>query len=429
MKFVKLLRAVLPMLCLALAVLPMAADTTVGDFTYKLNSTDKIARITGRAKEAEKAYNLTIPSTITYKNVTYKVTIVNAKAFYGDYYIRKLTLGDNVQTIGESAFESTTITTIVSFGKKLQTIGNRAFYSSSVTSMAAIPATVTSIGDLSFGNCTGLTAVNFTVPAKITAIGYQAFWNCTGLKTIALPGSLQSIGEECFKLCEGLTSVSFLSGTGKAFVGIRCFDNLQNITSVTFGEPSVGTFGMAAFINCGISSLTLPSSCTSVGEDAFSSNRLSVLKLNEGLKTIDPYAFESQYVNGGLKELVIPSTVTSIGTYAFKAVGDKMTSITCKATVPPTATAGAFSSYNQMYTPLYVPDASVNAYKTAEVWKDFRYIYGINSAIDDVAADMPESDLPVKWYDLQGQQVNPDDVPSGVYIRRQGGNVTKVTIP
>lgn len=417
------------MLCVTLALNAVAADTTVGDFTYKLNKTDKIARLTGRAKDPTKAYNLTIPTTIKYNDVTYKVISVQPNAFSGDVYIRKLTIGDNVETIGKGAFSNTGVTSVASWGKKLQTIGDEAFAHSNIASAANIPATVLTIGDLAFGDCTELTALNFTVPAKITSIGKQAFWNCKKLTAIALPGSLQTIGDECFKICEGLTSVAFLSGTGKTYVGQKCFDNLKNISKVTFGEPSVGQFGASCFINCGIESLALPSSCTQVGEAAFASNRLTELRLNEGLKIIDPYAFESQYSANGISELVIPSTVQKIGDKAFVGVGSKMTSITSRATTPPDAVYGAFSDYNQQHTPLYVPEAALSTYKFCIEWSDFRYIYGIGAGIDDVAADSTEAGAtPVRWYDLQGHEIDPDNAAPGIYIRRQGTEATKVAI-
>lgn len=50
------------------------------------------------------AKKITIPSTVTYENVTYKVTNVAAKAFKGNKKITNVTIGKNVKTIGASAF-------------------------------------------------------------------------------------------------------------------------------------------------------------------------------------------------------------------------------------------------------------------------------------------------------------------------------------
>lgn len=48
--------------------------------------------------------NITIPSTVTYNKVTYKVTEVAAKALKGNKKITKITIGKNVRTIGKEAF-------------------------------------------------------------------------------------------------------------------------------------------------------------------------------------------------------------------------------------------------------------------------------------------------------------------------------------
>lgn len=418
------------MVAAACLVFPLGAmaDITVDGLTYKINKTTGIARCMGRAEAATKAYNLVIPSTIPYNHDNYKVTIINASAFEDDYYIRKVTLSDYTETIGASAFANSTVTQVVSFGNNLQAIGASAFAGSNVATVATLPATVTTIGAYAFEN-TPLTGITFASGSKLTTIGTEAFWGCTKLTSISFPGSLQSIGANCFNNCSALTTVVFGSGSGKTAIGDKCFNNLKQLTSVTFGSPGVGSIGMDAFINCGLTTVTLPSSCTSVGTSAFSSNRLTSLTLNEGLVSIAAYAFSNQInVGTGLTELVIPSTVTSIGTQAFEEIGYRLATITSLRTTPPAAADEAFMGYNQLYSRLYVPAASVSAYQTATEWRDFRYIYAIGSAIEDVTADDPNSTKPVKLYDLQGHEIDPDAAAPGVYIRRQGTDVTKVHI-
>ena len=83
-------------------------------------------------------------------------------------------------------------------------------------------------------------------------------------------------------------------------------------------------------------------------------------------------------------EVVIPSTVTyegeeysvtSIGDYAFSGC-DALTSITSKNTTPLTI-GGSYTFYDvDKSIPVYVPKSSVDAYKSAEYWKDFTNIVG-----------------------------------------------------
>ena len=66
-----------------------------------------------------------------------------------------------------------------------------------------------------------------------------------------------------------------------------------------------------------------------------------------------------------LKAITIPSAVTSIGAYALRSCTSLKT-ITSLPTTPPTVLADAFSRT----TPdvVYVPSASVAAYKSASGW-------------------------------------------------------------
>jgi len=74
---------------------------------------------------------------------------------------------------------------------------------------------------------------------------------------------------------------------------------------------------------------------------------------------------------------VIPESVTSIGEWAF---GEWLSVpyVEMKSETPPTLVDNsAFDSQNN--APIYVPDGSVNAYKTATNWVDFAYrIFSIN---------------------------------------------------
>lgn len=70
-----------------------------------------------------------------------------------------------------------------------------------------------------------------------------------------------------------------------------------------------------------------------------------------------------------LTSLFIPSNISSIGDSAFNGCSG-LTSITVDSTTPPTL-GGTNVFDNTNNCPIYVPDASVSAYKTADKWSEY----------------------------------------------------------
>lgn len=83
----------------------------------------------------------------------------------------------------------------------------------------------------------------------------------------------------------------------------------------------------------------------------------------QGVTSIGSYAFSGC---SGLTSVTIGNGVTSIGKFAFYDC-HALTNITITATTPPTlANVNAFNNKNNC--PIYVPAASVEAYKAATNW-------------------------------------------------------------
>ena len=116
-------------------------------------------------------------------------------------------------------------------------------------------------------------------------------------------------------------------------------------------------------------------------------NRSSITSIiiENGVTSIGSFAFRSC---SSLSAVTIPNSVTSIEDDAFYGCS-KLTSITCEATTPPTCGYITFNTVPKTI-PVYVPAASVAAYKAAVGWKDF----GDNiQAIPDTAVDQINADL------------------------------------
>ena len=164
--------------------------------------------------------------------------------------------------------------------------------------------------------------------------GGPAFRECSHLVSITIPDSVTSIGNNAFQNCSGLTSVYIPSGA----------------TSI----------GQNAFTGCtSLTSVTIPDSVTSIGRWAFASSGLLSIEIPSGVTNISLYTFLGCT---SLTSVTIPDNVTSIEDGAFLGCSG-LTSVTVEATTPPTLGSSVFNNTNNC--PIYVPSASVNAYKTA----------------------------------------------------------------
>ncbi len=269
----------------------------------------------------------------------------------------------------------------------------------------SLPEGLTSIGDRAFAYCKNMSLLE--LPASVEAIGDNAFDGCNTLTKMCLP----SIGMWLNVVC---TSCPFLSsGSGDLYIndnlittftvpsdwvgipkGLCCGLNKLQELNIPAGVTSIGEY---AFYGCaGLSDLVIPSGVTTIGQYAFyGCSGLSDLDIPSGVTSIEQYAFyhcsgvtsfilpegvttigESSFCGcTSLTSIIIPSGVTLIGENAFTyCIG--LTDIIMKPTTPPVlepssqwATIG-FPFERTNNCPIYVPSASVDAYKNAKVWKE-----------------------------------------------------------
>ena len=202
-------------------------------------------------------------------------TTIGASAFAGCQNLTKLTLGEGVTGLGDSALKDTRLEEItipstfetgtaknspftsgenstlkkVTFADGIQVIPQ--YFLSNITTLTKIeiPASVQKIGDHAFADCSNLTAVTFKEQAtsKLTTIDTSAFEGCSLMTLSKLPDGVTTINASAFKDCKKISLTDDLP-TGLITIGNAAFENCTMLQIDKL--PAITALGMAAFKNC-----------------------------------------------------------------------------------------------------------------------------------------------------------------------------------
>ena len=353
-------------------------DVVNNGITYRIDENG--ATIT--AAEATLA-EANIPSAVEFEGNQHPVKKINDNVFSGNTNLTAVTLPEGLVEIGASAFKGCQNLASVTLPESLTTVGNYAFNDCRLLKAIKIPSKVTAIPCYCFNACSSLESV--TIPEGVTTIGSFAFQSCN-LNALTLPESLEAIESSAFSGNQSLKSVNI--------------------------PAKVKTIGAWAFYGCGLKDLVI----------------------QEGVQTIGNYAF----FNNSLQNLTLPSTITSIGKEAFNCYSGYLQSITCNAATPPTLGDNAFSS--GIMPSVKVPLQSIAAYRQADGWKNISeyYVYevisdGVTYRIDDKAAYVRAVDKTVSEICLaenvafEGAQYPLYKIADNAFAGN--GSITLVTVP
>lgn len=229
-------------------------------------------------------------------------------------------------------FDGTTITGLSESGKiKIQNDTNLV-----LPDQNAAGEDVTAIGNGAGGVGTfGYKAADGTVyapdsvklPAKLESIGNFAFSAVVdtttsevkhGVKAVEFPETLKTIGNTAFQNAP-LTEVSLPDSVTS--VGSGAFTNTEKATT-HIGKVKLSK-GMTAipagiFTNQKVKVVEIPEGIKTIGARAFAGNYVETLKISGTVEKIDSYAFW----NNQMKELEIPENVKTIGSCAFQRTQD-----------------------------------------------------------------------------------------------------------
>ena len=378
----------------------------------------------------------------------------------GDLYLNgalvtELTIPSSVNIVKGWSFAGCKSLTSVNIPANVDSIGNSAFGDCINLTSIAIPESVTAIGDYAFEGCSGLKIVD-TGDAYVAR---NAFSGCKNIENLTL--NSPDVGD-CFMDLPMLKEVIL----GEKVERCTTFSGCKNLERVTmycanvsnwFSEndavkdiilgKGVKTVEEGAFRFCsGLTSITISDDVVNIGDKAFNictslkevyfkdgSETLTVgckaynarggsglfydcplemvyLGRNLSYDTRKQTGYSPFYNNGTLTSLIIGPEVTEVGENAFSGCG--LDSITCDAVVPPTCYASTFTGVDTSI-PVYVPEASVADYQSAEAWKDFLGFVGVDAGIEQTIVNGQQTTI---IYDLQGRKVTDAEGLKGIYI-------------
>ncbi len=188
-----------------------AAGTTQpdseGKATYKVTTSDlNSGTVTYMAPVDLKVTDITVPDTVSIDGVIYRVTAIEKNAFK-NAKITRITIGNNVTTIGTNAFYGCKKLKTVKFGTNVTSIGDKAFYKCTALTKVSLPSKVKTIGKSTFEGCKKITSV--TIGKSVTKIGSKAFYGCGKVKTFTIKSTkltTKKIGSKAFgKTPKGMT--------------------------------------------------------------------------------------------------------------------------------------------------------------------------------------------------------------------------------
>ena len=270
--------------------------------------------------------------------------------YVSGFYLTKITnvqFPSTIEEIGKQAFsDCTSLMCEVSFPESLKIIGQNAFSGSGIKGNLSLPHNLAQIGVFAFYNCASLTG-SLAIPDKITEIPSNAFYGTGFTGTLTLPAGLNEIGTYAFASSEFKGELNIPSGV--TIIGLGAFAGTMFNGTLVLPKEMI-SLGSSVFAGCwrlsGI--VEIPENIISVPSGLFSGcTGLEGVRLHKDVEVIESQAFNDCF---------------------------GVCSIVCEAKNPPTISSNCFSGVAKDNFTLEVPEASVNLYKNASNWREFKRI-------------------------------------------------------
>lgn len=233
-----------------------------------------------------------------------------------------------------------------------------------------------------------VTTENITVP--VTMIDEQAFIDREKITQVNIPSTIESIGNLAFNGCISLTSFNVNSKNANFCSENGILFNKAKTTLLQYPSAKADT------------DYSIP----------------------DGVTKIEDWAF---YDCNKLTVMTIPSSVATIGEYALNFCTG-LTELFVHAKTPPTVGTNAFINVN-LAIPVYVPAASLDAYKAANIWQEFTKLQALVTEFTVDNLKYKVTDYIADEVELTGYATKPTgklDIPASVTYGSKTYSVTSI---
>lgn len=429
---------------LAMTMSINAADTFINGVKYSVSYMGDFAMVNGYNEDLPAA--VVIEDKVTIDGTEYNVEHIATNIFSGNESITSVKLPTGLKYFDSYAFENcTNLETVTNLpAGTLEGMGDRVFNGTkwiknlegdgvylfggwAIAYLGETPPETLTMPSETYGICYGFLRAHggsyaewelktLVLNEGLKRIEGRAFEHCSGLTEINIPSTVDYIDGDAFNDCGGVTSFNVAEGnaTFSSIDGVLFDDDKYELRLYPQGKTD--------------ESYTVPAGIQDIMSHAFyGAGNLKQLIMPEGVSRVYSQAIRAM---GNLETVDFPSTLTELNAGIFYGC-NKLKTIIIRATEVPSYGGYDLSQSDFDNTVLYVPEASLEAYKAdtkfgalAANGRDNIKSIGVLTGIDNIAS---EDAIEVARYDITGRQLK--SAAKGINIvKYSDGSIKKVLV-